>query len=73
MSSNYPPGVTGNEPHITGEVLLPATLEVVFKVKVHFEGDGRSDGERLHDEAVAIAKKRIAENDPEVDIDSSYE
>ena len=55
MSNNYPPGVTGNEPEITGEVNLPAEYTVTFKLKVQVPGKGRMDATEAEDAAARIA------------------
>lgn len=59
MSSNYPPGVTGNEPEITGEVNLPVEYTVTFKVKVRVPGEGRMNATDAEDEAARLAAYAI--------------
>lgn len=59
MSSNYPPGVTGNEPEITGEVNLPAEYTVTFKVKLRVPGEGRMDATEAETIAIMDAAECI--------------
>lgn len=59
MSSNYPPGVTGNEPEITGEVNLPVEYTVTFKVKAQVPGEGRMDATDAEDKAARLAAYAI--------------
>lgn len=75
MSSNYPPGVTGNEDHITGMCELPVTVVVTFTVKVRIDGEGKRAGDAIAEDAIekALDIVRTTIDAPEVDVDTAFE
>lgn len=72
MPSNYPPGVTGNEPEIAGEVNLPAEYTVTFKVKVRVPGEGRMYAIEAEVEAVLLAAHYIVTKQEERNLFDGY-
>lgn len=73
MPSNYPPGVTGGEDHLTGLVELPVKVKVTFEATVTIHGQGKADGEDVCNEAVRMVRAMVADKNPDVTEDSSIE
>jgi hypothetical protein len=71
MSSNYPPGVTGNEDYFTGRIYGPCTIRVTLTVDVVIE-DEETTGEEAVEKAILTAEERIKTNDPTVNVDAEF-